>query len=345
MAKKTDLRGLTLPALADLTRELGADSYRSGQIARWVWQKGAASVAEMTDLPLGLRRRLDEIAEIPPVAIADKLVSRDGTVKYLFSFADGEMVESVLMSYNYGFSACVSTQAGCRMGCRICASGISGLSRDLSSGEIYAQVLGMQKDRGERVGHVVLMGSGEPLDNYDNSLTFINNITAPYGLNISERHITLSTCGLVPRIMDLGGEKLAITLAVSLHAPNDALRNRLTPINKKYPLRLLMEACRAYIDLTGRRVTFEYALINGVNDNPALAAELAGLVKGMLCHINLIAVNPAPELGILPPARAGMAVFKSILEKKGVPVSVRRPLGGDISAACGQLRNRARRAL
>ena len=345
MANKVDLRSLTPPALADLTRELGADSYRSGQIARWVWQKGAAAVAEMTDLPQALRGRLDEIAELAPVSLVKQLISReDGTRKYLFAFADGEMVESVLMRYSYGLTACVSTQAGCRMGCRFCASGLNGLARNLSAGEIYAQVLGMQKDRGERIGHVVLMGSGEPLDNYDATLTFIKNITAPYGLNISERRLTLSTCGLAPRILELGAAKLALTLAVSLHAPNDNLRNQLMPINKKYPLKQLIAACRAYANLTGRRVTFEYALIDGVNDQPAQAVELAGLVRGLLSHVNLIAVNPAPELGVKPPVRSRVAAFKNVLEQNGVAVSVRRKLGGEITAACGQLRNRAREA-
>ena len=340
MSEKTDLRSLTRQALTELMLDMGAESYRSAQIAKWVWQKGADSIDQMTDLPLALRGRLAALAEIQPATIIDRYVSRDGdTVKYLFSFEDGEIVESVLMRYDYGLSACVSTQAGCRMGCRICASGLTGLSRNLSAGEIYAQVLGMQKDRGERVGHVVIMGSGEPLDNYDSTLTFIKNITAPYGLNISERHVTLSTCGLAPLIKDLGGEKLAITLAVSLHGPNDILRGKLMPINKKYPLRVLLAACREYINMTGRRVTFEYAMIDGVNDQPASASELAKLVKGMLSHVNLIAVNPVPELGLASPARAKLAAFKHILEKQGVPVSIRRKLGDDISAACGQLRN------
>ena len=339
MPEKTDLRSLTPQALADFVRNMGAESYRERQIAKWVWQKGAGSVDEMTDLPLSMRERLSALAEIPPVTIVNKLVSSHGdAAKYLFSFADGEIVESVLMKHNYGLSACVSTQVGCRMGCRMCASGLNGLSRNLTPGEIYGQVMGMQKDRGERIGRVVIMGSGEPLDNYDNTLVFIKNITAPYGLNIGERHITLSTCGLAPQIKRLGREKLAVTLAVSLHGPNDALRNKLMPVNKKYPLQVLMESCRDYITMTGRRITFEYALINGVNDKPALAAELSKLVSGILCHVNLISVNPVPEHNVTPstPNRAGE--FKSILEKHGVTVSTRRKLGGDISAACGQLR-------
>jgi len=342
MSKKTDLRSLSRQELSEFVRDLGLERYREGQIAKWVWQKGVDSVGDMTDLPLAKREQLAALAEIPPVTMVDKLVSgRGDAVKYLFSFDDGEIVESVLMRHNYGTSACVSTQAGCRMGCRMCASGLSGLSRNLTAGEMYAQVLGMQKDRGERIGRVVIMGSGEPLDNYDNTLVFVKNITAQYGLNIGERHITLSTCGLVPQIKDLAGEKLAITLAVSLHGANDTLRNKLMPINKKYPLGDLMEACRMYVALTRRRITFEYALIDGINDDSALAAELGKLLSGILCHVNLIAVNPVPERGVVPPAPNRVAAFKQTLEKHGVNVSTRRKLGGDISAACGQLRRQA----
>jgi len=338
---KIDLRDLTLTDLAGLTREMGAEPYRARQIAEWVFQKGAGSFKEMTNLPRDLQNRLAAVAGIGRVEVLKRQVSRGGdTVKYLFKLGDGQAVESVLMKHSYGNSACVSTQAGCRMGCRLCASSLGGFIRNLSSGEIYGQVLGMQMDSGERVSHVVIMGSGEPLDNYEATLTFIKNVTAPYGLNIGQRHITISTCGLAPRIRELAGEKLAVTLAVSLHAPNDSLRNVLIPINKKYPLRVLLGACRDYAAKTGRRITFEYALIAGVNDGRGLAAELGGLLSGMLCHVNLISANPVPERGVKPPARRQVVIFKNVLEKMGISVTVRRSLGGDIDAACGQLRQK-----
>jgi len=338
---KIDLRDLTLSELAGLIQEMDVERYRAKQIAEWVFQKGAGSFEEMTNLPRSLQKRLAVVAGIGRVEVLKRQVSREGdTVKYLFKLGDGQAVESVLMKHNYGNSACVSTQAGCRMGCRFCASSLEGFVRNLSSGEIYGQVLGMQMDSGERVSHVVIMGSGEPLDNYRATLAFIKNVSAPYGLNIGQRHITVSTCGLAPRIRELAGEKLAVTLAVSLHAPNDSLRDVLVPVNKKYPLRVLMEACRDYTMKTGRRITFEYALIAGVNDGRELAAELGGLLSGMLCHVNLISANPVPERGIKPPARRQVVMFKKIIENMGIAVTVRRGLGADIDAACGQLRQK-----
>lgn len=341
MSVKIDLRDLTLSELAGLMRGTGAEVYRARQIAEWVFQKGAGSLEEMTNLPRDMRERLAVIAGISRIEVMRKQISWGGdAVKYLFKLDDSQAVESVLMKHNYGNSACVSTQAGCRMGCRLCASGLGGFVRNLSSGEIYGQILGMQKDSGERVSHVVIMGSGEPLDNYQATLTFIKNVTAPYGLNIGQRHITVSTCGLAPQIRELAGEKLAITLAVSLHAPNDSLRDELIPVNRKYPLRILLEACREYALKTGRRITFEYALMAGVNDGHGLAAELGALLKGMLCHVNLIPANPVPERGVRPPARRRVIIFKNILEKMGISVTVRRSLGGDIDGACGQLRQK-----
>lgn len=337
--QKIDLKDLTLSDLVDLMRDMGAETYRAKQIAQWVFQKGAVSLEAMTDLPRDLQKRLAAVAGIGRMDILKKQVSRGKeAVKYLFQLGDGQLIESVFMPHNYGNSACVSTQAGCRMGCRFCASSIGGFVRNLRPGEIYGQVQAMQKDRGERVSHVVIMGSGEPLDNYKATLTFIRNVTAPYGLNIGRRHITLSTCGLAPRIKALAGEGLAVTLAVSLHAPNDSLRDMLLPVNKKYPLRVLLEACREYTVKTGRRVTFEYALIAGINDSLTLAAELGRLLSGMLCHVNLIPANPVPERGVKPPARRQAALFQKILEDMGLAVTVRRSLGTDIDAACGQLR-------
>jgi len=341
LPEKTDLRSLTWEDLAGLVRDLGVENYRAGQIAQWVWQKGVAAIEDMTDLPLALRERLADVAEIAPVLQTEKLVSRHGdSAKYLFTLTDGQVIESVLMKHNYGFSACVSTQAGCRMGCRFCASGLTGLVRNLSAGEIYGQVLGMEKDCGERVSRVVIMGCGEPLDNYDHTLAFIKNITAPYGLNLGGRHITLSTCGLVPQIRRLAMEKLTLTLAISLHGSNDPLRNRLMPINRKYPLGVLLEACRDYATQTKRRITFEYALIAGVNDTLPLAQELSKLISTIPCHVNLITINPVPELGIEPSNQKQVAKFQDMLERRGVAVTLRRSLGLDIAAACGQLRNK-----
>lgn len=341
MPDKVNLKDFTLPELEKCLYDLGAEKYRAKQVAEWVFQKGAASFQEMTNLSRDLRERLDAAARVGrPHILARQVSKRGDTVKYLFGLHDGQAVESVLMKHNYGNSACVSTQVGCRMGCRLCASGLEGLVRDLSPGEIYDQVLGIQQDTGERVSHVVIMGSGEPLDNYGATLTFIKNIAAPYGLNISYRHITVSTCGLVLGIRELAGEKLALTLAVSLHAPNDHLRDTLVPINKKYPLRELMAACRDYARETGRRVTFEYALLAGVNDSKEQAVELGRLLSGMLCHVNLIPANPVPERGVEPPSRERVDLFKLTLEKQGIATTVRRELGADIDAACGQLRRR-----
>lgn len=341
MSDKVDLRDLAGSELNSLVQEKGYPTYRARQIADWVFKKGVSSIAEMTNLPQSMRSQMATWAEIGRIELLERQFSRNGnTVKYLFRLTDGQTVESVLMKHQYGYSACVSTQVGCRMGCRLCASGLTGLVRNLRAGEIYEQILGMQSDRGVRISHIVLMGSGEPLDNYQATLTFIKNITAPYGLHIGQRHITLSTCGLAPQIRRLAGEKLAVTLAVSLHAPNDSLRNQLLPINKKYPLPILLDACREYADKTGRRVTFEYALIAGVNDQRQQAAELGALIAGTLCHVNLIAVNPVPELGVQPPAARQVDMFRRMLEQKKISVTVRRSLGGDIDAACGQLRRR-----
>jgi len=341
MAAKINLKDLTLPELVDMVRSMDAEKYRARQVAEWVFQKGALSFEEMTNLPQVFRRRLASIAVTGNLKILARQVSRAGdTVKYLFGLDDGQAVESVLMKHSYGNSVCVSTQVGCRMGCRFCASGLEGFIRNLSPGEIYGQVLGIQMDSGERISHVVIMGTGEPLDNFRATLVFIKNVSAPYGLNIGQRHITVSTCGLVPRIRELARERLAITLAVSLHAPVDSLRDMLVPVNKKYPLRELMGACRDYAKETGRRVTFEYALLAGVNDSRECAAQLGRLLSGMLCHVNLIPANPVPERGIRPPAKRQVELFKNTLEAAGVATTIRRGLGADIDAACGQLRRR-----
>jgi len=330
--------------LAELERDvalLGMPKYRAEQIARWVHGKGAGSYAEMTNLPEEAREKLLDSYEITLPQVLEKRVSRDGdTVKYLLALTDGQAVESVLMKYRHGYSACLSTQVGCRMGCRMCASGMGGLVRNLAPGEIIGQIWSMQHDSGRRIGGIVLMGSGEPLDNYDAVVKFIELSGAPWGLNIGQRHITLSTCGIVPRIEDLMRLRLSITLAVSLHAPNNALRNKLLPVNKKYPLELLLPACRRYARETGRRVTFEYALLSGINDGVEHARELAGILRGIHCHINLIPANPVPGRGFGRSGREAANTFLLLLEKAGYRVTVRRELGLDIDAACGQLRRR-----
>jgi 23S rRNA (adenine2503-C2)-methyltransferase len=338
---KLSLKDLTLPQLESFVTGLGAEKYRARQVAEWIFGKGAASFREMTNLAGDFRNMLESNARLGRLEIAAKVESKRGnTVKYLFALNDGQAVESVLMKHDYGQSACVSTQVGCRYACRLCASGLGGFIRDLSAGEIYDQVLAMQRDSGTRVSHVVLMGSGEPLENYGAVMTSIRNITAPYGLNIGVRHVTISTCGLVPGIRKLAGEGLQLTLAVSLHAPNDNDRDLLMPINKKYPLKELIPACRDYARATGRRVTFEYALIAGVNDSRSHALELVRLLSGALCHVNLIPVNPVPERGIEPPSRQQVELFKTLVGQGGLAVTVRKEFGADIGAACGQLRRR-----
>lgn len=337
----TNLKDLTLPEMQVLLEQFGAESFRARQVCTWVLQKGVQSIDEMTNLSKEFRRQLAQAATIKHNRMLTKQVSqRQDTAKYLFALTDGQAVETVLMKHDYGNSVCVSTQVGCRMGCGFCASTMGGLIRNLSPGEIYDQVLGIQNDLGERISHIVIMGSGEPLDNFANTLKFMENIAAPYGLNIGYRHITLSTCGLVPKIKELALKKLPITLAISLHAPNDDLRNRLMPINRRYAIGSVIQACREYIQVTGRRVTFEYSMLAGVNDGINEARQLAGLVQGLLCHVNLIPVNPVPGREYHRTAPERVEKFRQTLETMGVPVTVRRAFGTDIDAACGQLRRR-----
>lgn len=336
-----NLKDYTLQELEDILSGMGEPAYRARQVAGWVFKKGVRSFEEMTNLPASLKDRLGRTA-VPgsAVIIKKQASSRGDTVKYLLGLHDGQAVESVLMKHSYGRSVCISTQVGCRMGCALCASTLGGKVRDLSPGEMYDQVIAVQKDSGHRVSHLVLMGSGEPLDNYDNTVKFLVNITSAYGLNIGFRHITLSTCGIVPRIRQLAGEGFPLTLAVSLHAADNDLRNRLVPLNRKYPLEELMEACCYYTGRTGRRITFEYALMAGVNDSPAQAGKLAGLISGMPSHVNLIPYNPVGERGFKRPSPEAVKNFRAVLERSGIEATVRRELGGDIDAACGQLRRR-----
>lgn len=338
MDGKIDIKSLTPEKLEDFFTEIGEPSYRSKQVYAWI-HRGVTSFDEMTNLSLALRHKLDEKAKIICPEIKKRLVSDiDDTVKYLYGFKDGENVESVLMSYHHGNTICISTQAGCRMNCAFCASSLNGLSRNLTPSEMLGQILTSQSDSGRRISNVVLMGIGEPLDNYDNVLAFLHIVSAPGGINIGQRHISLSTCGVVDRIYDLMEEKLQITLSVSLHAPNDEIRSRIMPVNRKWNVEELLKACRDYISATKRRISFEYALIKGVNDSPACAHELCSKLKGMLCHVNLIPANEVTERGVKKSGEDKVRQFYDILSGSGITVTVRRTLGSDINASCGQLR-------
>lgn len=341
MAGLAGIRDYNLAEMEKIMAGLGLPGYRAGQVADWVHRKGASSFAEMTNLPADMREKLANSFSVALPGIAEKKTARDGeTCKYLLTLADGHGVESVLMKYRHGYSACLSTQVGCRMACFMCASGMGGLMRGLTPGEIIGQIWAMQRDAGKRIGSIVLMGSGEPLDNYDAVLKFIELVGAPYGLHVGQRHITVSTCGIVPRIKDLMRLRLSVTLAVSLHAPNNELRGRLLPVNRRFPLDELLPACRQYAEETGRRVTFEYALLDGINDTEAQARELAGVLRGIHCHINLIPANRVKGRGFRGSRAAKLKAFRARLEKAGYPVTVRRELGLDIDAACGQLKKR-----
>lgn len=335
------IKNLSLSELEQEMAAMGQPGFRAQQIAHWVHKKGVHSFRAMTNLPAGLQEKLAARFNPGGLILLEKSISRDGsTTKYLLGLDDGEAVETVLMRYRHGLSACLSTQVGCRMGCQICASGLGGLVRNLEPGEIIDQIWAMQQDTGCRVGSIVLMGSGEPLDNYDVTVKFLELVQAPYGLHLGQRHLTLSTCGIVPRIYDLARLRLAITLAISLHAPNNKLRNKLMPINKVYPLEELLPACAAYARTTGRRVTFEYAMLRHTNDGREQARELAEILKGIHCHVNLIPVNPVPEHDVERSDPRQVQIFRVILEKAGYPVTVRREMGTGIDAACGQLRRR-----
>lgn len=334
---KSDIKSMTLEQLEEEFRSLSLPKYRAKQVFRWL-HRGVESFEEMTDLPAALRSRLDEGYSIASAHVEKRLVSQvDSTVKYLFRFLDGAAVESVVMEYHHGFTICVSTQVGCRMGCAFCATGMGGLQRNLTASEILSQITAAQLDRNIRISNVVLMGMGEPLDNYDNVVRFLHLVSHPDGLNIGGRHISLSTCGLVDQIRRLAQEQFPLTLSVSLHAPNDQIRSRLMPVNRRWNIDALIQACRDYIDRTGRRVSFEYTVADGVNDTPACAAELAGRLRGMLCHVNLIPANPVEGSGYAG-SRKAAEQFQHQLEQRGITATIRRTLGSDINASCGQLR-------
>lgn len=339
-----DIKSLTLPELSKELSLLGQPAYRAKQIFRWLQERDALSFGEMTDLPGGLRDQLKEKYYIASARVEKRYISScDDTEKYLFELSDGEFVESVLMHYHHGYSICISTQVGCKMGCTFCATGQSGFSRNLTASEMLSQIQAAQREKKKRISNVVLMGMGEPLDNFANVLRFLELVSCPEGLQIGMRHISLSTCGVVDKIYDLADRKLQLTLSVSLHASNDEIRRKTMPIARKWNMEELLRACHYYADRTGRRISFEYAMIDGVNDSDENARELAGKLSGLLCHVNLIPVNPVERTGYRKSGRERLERFSSILEKKGLTVTVRRTLGSDINASCGQLRrNRLR---
>ncbi|WP_027293515.1 23S rRNA (adenine(2503)-C(2))-methyltransferase RlmN [Robinsoniella sp. KNHs210] len=336
---KVDLKTLDFQEMKAEMAKIGEKPFRAGQIYQWIHQKLADSPNEMTNLSKNLRDTLTEHYDCTCLSVAEVLTSQiDGTQKYLFELKDQNVIESVLMRYKHGNSVCISSQVGCKMGCRFCASTIGGWTRNLTAAEMLDQIYRIQKLSGERVSNVVVMGTGEPLDNYDNILKFFQMLTDEHGLNISQRNITVSTCGIVPRMKQLADEQLQITLALSLHASNQAKRLELMPISNKYSLDEVIGACKYYFEKTGRRITFEYSLVGGVNDKKEDADELAALVKPLNCHVNLIPVNPIKERDYVQSQKKVIDNFKNKLEKCGINVTIRREMGRDINGACGQLR-------
>ncbi len=336
-----DIKSMTLEEVSGMLEELGEKPYRARQLYQWMHQKLARGFGEMKNLPLDLREKLGNRFSYTDLKLVRMQESAfDGTRKYLFELSDGNLVESVWMKYRHGNSVCVSSQVGCRMGCAFCASTIDGLERSLLPSEMLDQIYAITRDTGERVSNVVVMGIGEPLDNYENLLLFIRLLTDENGVHISQRNVTVSTCGLVPEMKRLADEKLQITLALSLHAAFDEKRKKLMPVANRYAIEELMEACAYYFEKTGRRITFEYALVGGVNDAKEDAEALGGLCRKLNCHVNLIPVNPIKERGFVQSERDAILAFKNKLEKYGRNVTIRREMGRDIDGACGQLRRR-----
>ncbi len=339
---KRNLKDYTLEELEALvTGELKQPKFRAKQIFTWLY-RGVTEFPQMTDLSKPLREQLEEKFWLGNLTIVKKYCSElDETRRYLLQLNDGNYIESVLMKYHHGYTICISSQVGCAMGCAFCASTRGGKKRNLTAGEIVGQVMAVQQDLGERISNIVMMGIGEPLDNYEEVLKFLEIVNHPLGLNIGHRHISLSTCGLAEQMKNLAQQDLQITLSVSLHATNDEKRSAIMPVNRKYPIGELMDACKYYIEKTNRRISFEYTLIEGVNDGDADAKELIGLLKGMLCHVNLIPVNPTGAKGIRQGSRKSVERFQKLLEKGGLTATIRREMGSDIQAACGQLRAKA----
>ena len=337
----TDIKSMNLDELKEYMVSIGEKPFRAKQLYEWMHVHLATSYDEMTNLSKGLRERLEQEAPLVVLTQEDLQISRiDGTRKYLFALPDGNMVESVLMRYEHGNSVCISSQVGCRMGCRFCASTLDGLVRGLVPSEMLDQIYRIQSDIGERVSNVVVMGTGEPMDNYDHLIRFIHMLTDENGLNISQRNLTVSTCGLVPKIYDLANEDLSITLAISLHASSQEKRQQLMPIANSYDIHEVVKAAADYVKSTGRRVTFEYSLVSGVNDSEEDASQLARLIGDILCHVNLIPVNPIKERDYVQSSHEAVLSFQKKLEKYGINVTIRRELGRDIDGACGQLRRR-----
>lgn len=336
---KKDIKSYTFLELKRKIVEMGLPAFRASQIYKWLHQRFVTSFEEMTDLSVRLREQLDETFYINRLEIKKKLVSKiDGTTKYLFGLMDGESVESVVMRYKHGNTICISSQVGCKMGCKFCASTLGGKIRDLTASELEDQIVFAQKDLNEKISNIVMMGIGEPLDNFENVCDFLENISSEEGQNISLRHLSLSTCGVCDKIELLADKKLQLTLSISLHAPTDEIRNTIMPINKKWNVQELINVCRKYIEKTGRRISFEYALINGVNDTDECAKILCEKLKGMVAHVNLIPVNEVKERAFQKSTKLRVNKFCDILNKNGITATVRRKLGSDIEAACGQLR-------
>ncbi len=346
MEQKTDIKSMNLSELTEFVTQLGEKPFRARQLYRWMHIRHAESFEEMSDLSKAFAKKLSQCAALVCLKQEQVLISSiDGTRKYLFLLEDGNLIESVLMRYKHGNSVCISSQAGCRMGCRFCASGMDGLARGLTPSEMLDQVYRIEADTGERVSNVVVMGTGEPLDNFDALIRFTELLTDENGLNISQRNLTVSTCGIVPRIRELAEQEPKFTLALSLHAATQEKRAALMPIARKYEIHEVISACNYYFEKTGRRVTFEYSLVKGSNDSDEDAANLAGLLKGLNCHVNLIPVNPVESLSFVQPKEAVTLAFKNKLEKCGINVTIRREMGRDINGACGQLRKRYSNAM
>ena len=335
-----NIKSMTLPELTGAMKEMGQPAFRAKQVFSWL-HKGVRSYDEMQNIPKALRQELAEKYPIlAPEVVRRQESANDGTIKFLWQLSDGNCVETVLMRYHYGNTVCISTEVGCRMGCVFCASTLGGLVRKLEPFEMLDEVLFTQLESGLPISHIVLMGIGEPLDNMENVLRFLELVNSADGMNISMRHISLSTCGLVPKIDEMAEKKLQLTLSVSLHAPSDEIRDTIMPVNKAYPTDVLLEACRRYYAATNRRISFEYAMINGVNDTEACAKLLLKKLKGLPAHMNLIPLNHVEESPLKPSSRSAVMKFQKILEDGGVPATVRRTLGGDIDASCGQLRRK-----
>ncbi|MBO4953157.1 MAG: 23S rRNA (adenine(2503)-C(2))-methyltransferase RlmN [Lachnospiraceae bacterium] len=335
-----DIRAMYMDELENWMKAEGQPAFRAKQVFQWLHEKYVASAEEMTNLPKALRTKLCESGIVTIKEELRQESASDGTVKFLYRLQDDQMIETVFMRHDYGNSVCISSQAGCRMGCRFCASTIGGLVRNLTASEMLEQIYASSRAMGERISHVVVMGTGEPLDNYENLIRFLRLLTDEKGYNLSARNITVSSCGIVPRIYDLANENLPITFALSLHAPTDEERKELMPVAHRYTLAETLDACRAYFDRTGRRVTFEYSLVKGKNDSREQAMKLAKLLAGMNCHVNLIPINPVEEREYEKSDQDSIAKFKLTLEKNHINATIRKSMGSDIDAACGQLRRK-----